>query len=187
MSLPWPLAKPIFVLGSGSITPAPTSDKVEFGQVSDTKTAGSSGGASVAGAWTTRVIQTLDATPSGGWLSLPGSNQFTIDGIGSPGKYVFEWQSTFYKVERVQTRLFNVTGATAIKNSILNAPRAIGNDGITNVGSAALDITASTSFRLEYLFQTADALGLGPSATAAPLNAELPIFSIVKIWKIESL
>ena len=93
MSLPWPLAKPIFVLGSASVTPpTPTVENVEIALV--TKRIGLTNlGATVAGAWTALELDTVEITQS--WLNL-AANQFTIDGVTDPGKYMFEWSAQLY-------------------------------------------------------------------------------------------
>ena len=189
MSVPINAGNNPFYPGSTASDPPVTTPTttVEYGQVSDTKAPGSSGGASVAGSWQVRDINAIDVVPTSGWLSVPGGNIFVINGTAAPGKYRFEWGCMFYKGERVATRIWNVTAAAPLKIGRLNGPRAVGNDCFEVRGDGALDITSTQTFRLEYLCQTADALGLGLSATAAPLNAEDAVFATVKITKYASL
>lgn len=75
-------------------------------KVSDTKAAGTEGGASTAGSFLTHVIQTEDSDTSG--ICAIAANQITL----ASGTYVCRIWSSYYKSNRAQTKLRNATAAT---------------------------------------------------------------------------
>lgn len=75
-------------------------------KVSDTKAAGTEGGAPTAGSFQTHTINTEDSDTAG--ICAVAANQVTL----SAGIYICRIWSSYYKCNRVQTKLRNATGAS---------------------------------------------------------------------------
>ena len=140
----------------------------------DQKAANTSGGNSVADSWTTRDLNTEVADPDS--ITSLSSNKFTL----AAGNYLIKWSSTFYKVDVIQTRIYDVTNsatrAVSMGEQLYNQ---VGSTGNTH-GVGRLTPTGSTEYRLEYYAtnaQSTTGLGMGNN------NGELNVFSNIEIYK----
>lgn len=143
----------------------------------DQKANNTSGGSSGALAWTTRDLNTeVVDTQNACTLS---ANQFTL----IAGTYRIEISSPFYRSDRVQTRLRNITdGSTTINGSSMFCDNAALAGQVTTVSriSGRFTIASSKAFALQYWCGTAFATyGLGVETN----SGEVETYSIISIIK----
>ena len=80
--------------------------------IADVKADGVAGGGLTNGAWRHRDLNTELADPDG--IVSIASNQFTL----AAGSYMVEWSCAVQSTARSQTRLYDVTGTTAVTNGL---------------------------------------------------------------------
>ena len=140
----------------------------------DQKASGTGGGTNVAGAWTTRDINTETYDPLS--LASVASNQITptID-------CVLSWRCPFYRVDQFKTRLWNVTDSVLVAYGTQgNSFAASAGDSAESFGSAK--VVAGKAYRVDYYTATALATtGLG-TFYSAPGGVE--IYSEVKLERL---
>jgi hypothetical protein len=143
--------------------------------LSDTQAANTNGGSLTDGAWNTRVLNTEDADPSS--IVTLASNQFTL----GAGTYVIDWSVPGFNIGNHLSRLYNVTGAAAVKNGSSETSSASSQS--RSMGSAIVTPTGSTAYRIEHQGVSggaaSTAAGQGPSGTTGA-----SVFTVVRIVKL---
>lgn len=125
--------------------------------IEDQKANNVSGGTATSGAWYTRDLNTI-VSDDGGHASLT-SNEITLDA----GTYEFESVSPFYNVNRVRTRLYNVTDSSVITESINAA--TIGSTHVYSSMFGKFTLASSKTIRIEYYTESSVSTnGLGVSS-----------------------
>jgi len=140
-----------------------------FATLSDTKATNTTGGTSVAATWTTRDLNTEDYDNIGVTIS---SDEFTLPA----GKYLIESTSPFHDCGYFQTRLYNVTDTATEQAGTTGYASTSNGFGQSNI-STVVDISVSTTYRIEYFVNTAVTHGLGYPVSSGESN----IFTTVKI------
>jgi len=151
---------------SFSVTfPAKSPDAV----IEDIKTSGTFGGASVATAWTTRVLNTNTRDPDG-FVTL-SSNTISV----SVDMWA-EWSTPAYLSNAHQSRLFNVTdNAVAAYGS---SEFATGSQNVQTRSTGGALLTAGKVYRIEHYVAVANANGFG---SAMAQGGE--VYTRVNLWK----
>jgi len=143
--------------------------------LSDQKSSTTNGGSAIAGGWYPRDLNTMEFT-CGNEITLPPSctNKFQV----LPGKYQICITSAFCKTRATKIRLYNVTDATVVSNSI-NIWAETHNNAILN---ACINISTTKLFEIQYMCcLTRNSDGLG---TAMGFTNESEKYTIVKITKM---
>lgn len=130
--------------------------QIRIATVLDEKPIGTSGGASVAGVWTTRTLNTIHSDPFG--LILNGTvsgSTFTL----APGNYQIEVVSSYHSTLATRTRIYDVTNAQVVGYSISGY---VFNQTIVNLHQTErVSPHKDTTYRIEYYTEQAKADGLG--------------------------
>jgi hypothetical protein len=143
--------------------------------LSDTKAANTNGGSLTDSAWNTRVLNTEDADPSS--IVTLASNQFTL----GAGTYLIEWSVPGFNIGNHLSRLYDVTGAAAVKNGSSETSSASSQS--RSMGSAIVTPTGSNVYRIEHQGGSggaaSTAAGQGPSGSTGA-----SVFTVVRILKL---
>lgn len=140
--------------------------------VSDSKAAGSAGGATVAGAWTDHALQT--EVDEAGLLTLSG-NQITL----KPGRYNVTGWAMCYKTDGFKCRLRDtLNAATVFVGSAEYNSNSSATANTKSVFAGPLEITKPTTYKLQYYADTANGTdGLGKAMGGS--SGEVAIFAQV--------
>ena len=126
---------------------------------------GTSGGASVAGAWTLRQINTVHSDPFG--LLVGGvltSSTWTVE----PGNYQFEAISSYHSTGKTRTRIWDVTNDVLVGYSISGY---VYNQTLVNLHQTErVSPHKRTTYRLDYYTEQAKADGLGVACSVGDLE-----------------
>ena len=143
----------------------------------ETQAAGTDGGLGTAAAWTKRTLNTTVVNNISG-CSIASS----VITLATAGTYMAEIASPFFSVNRAKGRLRNTTASTnAVIGKSVYVDAVNGGDE-SSMGVATFTITASTTFELQYYYQTASgATSLGISYAAQGISE---IWGVVKITRI---
>ncbi len=142
----------------------------------DQKPASTDGGTATSGSWQTRDLNTEVFDPDG--IVSISSNQFTL----GAGNYFISWSAPAFRVAGHQTRLYDVTGASAVQvGSSANAQNGSYSPQTRSFGQARVSIAGNNTYELQHRFQyTVSTYGLGYGAVN---SWDVNIFSIVTIFK----
>lgn len=148
-----------------------------YAKLTDTKTAGTAGGSSVASAWTTHTLNTEDADSDN--IVTLSSNQFVLQA----GTYKISGWTTTYQSNVSHAKIYNVTDAAdALVGSVAFSHPTNGNSNVLNHFSGEITIAAAKTFELQYYCAAAKASnGLG-TTTAQGVSE---IFAQVEIEKVK--
>ncbi len=143
--------------------------------IKDVKASGVDAGASSAGVWQTRTLNTMQ--DSTGLVISLASNQFTLPA----GTYDFEASAPAYGVNRHIIRLYSVSDSVAaLTGSSMYASQADGGCCLTEL-SGEVTITSSKTFRIDHYTQLAQPTnGLGTNSSSGANET----YTQVKITKI---
>jgi hypothetical protein len=141
--------------------------------IADQKAQNTAGGTFTSGAWRTRDLQTEVADPDG--VVSISANEFTL----AAGNYLIRWGAIARKVDRNQTRLYDVTGTAEVGfgGSNYSSNSYVG-DGWSR-GFARVTPSGSNVYRIEHRCDTTyagDGLGL-------PCNFTTEQYTTVEIFK----
>jgi hypothetical protein len=145
-----------------------------YAVIVDQKSQNTEAGTFTQDAWQTRDLNTEGSDPDG--IVSISSNKFTL----AAGNYLIIWSAPCYKVDKNQTRLYDVTNTAAITpmGSVEHANTSVAIQ-VRSTGSARVSPSGSTEYRIEHkCAATRSGNGFG---FAANLAAE--IFTIVEIYK----
>lgn len=149
-----------------------------YALLQDQKAAGTDGGAAVAGAFNTRVLNTKVSDRDN--IVTLAANQFTLQ----PGTYRIRAHAPGFLVNQHQVRIQNITDATTVA---YGAPGwCAGGMGVQDrsfVETGEFTIAAAKVFELQHRFQVAAAangMGVGSQANFGGVN----VFGSVEIWKV---
>lgn len=112
------------------------------------------------------------------------SNQFTLQA----GTYYINWGSSFFEVDRCQTRLYNVTDSSVVKHSQNGfAQNSSSMAMVQPVGDARITIVSAKTFKLQVFIDNVavsanEELGISGSASANNDGSE-ELFARVIIYK----
>ena len=142
----------------------------------DVKTGGATaGGASTAGVYQTRVLNTLEDTT--GIVKSLASNQFTLPS----GKYLIEASAPCFAGNTHKLRLRNITDSTSPIMGTKEFNTAASASQTTSVLGGVITITSDKVFEIQQYIQTANGEGLGISNVS---GGDDNVFAQVKITKI---
>ena len=111
--------------------------------IDDYRTQNTQSGTATAGAWYTRILNTLtDLFPYGASLA---SNQFTLP----KGLWLIEWNMEFFGVNLCQSRLFSVTENTPIVVGTSESSNSTSSTSVHSHGVTIQNNVASTTYRIE--------------------------------------
>lgn len=144
--------------------------------VKDVKTAGSQGGSGSAASWTqVRTLNTLSGDIAEVGVSL-SSNQFTLPS----GKYDIEWRAPAGRVNKMQSKLYNVTDSVNVEMGSSHYCDATNYSHQTSHGYTTVTITKATAFEIRQYTQIATGTDdLGDRANAG----ENEVYTQVKITR----
>lgn len=155
--------------------PQPGVPSGSYALIVDQQTSGTEGGATVAGAWTTRVLNTIRNDPDSIVTAL-SSNKFTL----GAGSYIINCTVPFMRSGDTQLRLRNITDSTSDLVGI-NVYWDTGSDGDGGISKlhGLLTLTAAKDFELQYYAASVFATnGLGRKAAG---GGEVENFALVEI------
>ena len=149
-------------------------------------------GASTTGAWTPRVINTIEG--ESWFVSLSGTGTTGVGGTNTdftlePGTYKLKGRFPFFLTGYTYMRLYDVTNSTAVSGANAQSNWYFKEDvGIENAGhieiNTYLNVTASTKYRYQYHDANNDgSWSLGPSSST--LSTQLSIGVTVQIEKLK--
>jgi len=144
--------------------------------LTDSKTSGTSGGAGVAGAFTTRELNTIQSDPNGLILDLTG-NTFKL----AAGSYQVRNISAFRHTGHTRMRVYDVTNAVVIGYSV--------SIEVSNQDNPYLDMNVriiphkDTIYRIEYYITASGADHLGVAASLPTIDE---IYSVCEITRLDT-
>ena len=144
--------------------------------LTDSKTSGTSGGAGVAGAFTTRELNTIQSDPNGLILDLTG-NTFKL----AAGSYQVRNISAFRHTGHTRMRVYDVTNAVVIGYSV--------SVEVSNQSNQFLDMNVriiphkDTIYRIEYYITASGADHLGVAASLPTIDE---IYSVCEITRLDT-
>lgn len=151
-----------------------TVDSVSVARVFDAKTGGTAAGTFTSGAWRTRELNT-EEDPDG--IVTIASNQFTL----GAGTYLIQWSAPALVVERHQTRLWDVTGATNLAQGSGEYADPTGGVQNRSMGFDIVTLTANNTFEIQHRCSTTrNTNGLGTSVNLG----DDEIYAMVTIFKL---
>jgi hypothetical protein len=133
--------------GSGALSFATVSGP-SVAVLTDVKTQGTRGGTFTSGAWQTRDLNTEAYDPDS--IVTLSSNQFTL----GAGTYLIQWECPAYRVDRHQSRLYDVTGTAEVEKGLSNFAHGVDNVENTSTGTAVVTPTASNTYEVQHRCQT---------------------------------
>jgi len=145
-----------------------------YAVIVDQKSQNTEAGTFTQDAWQTRDLNTEGFDPDG--IVSISSNKFTL----AAGSYLIVWSAPCYKVDKNQTRLYDVTNTAAITpmGSVEHASTSQAIQ-VRSTGAVRVSPSGATEYRIEHrCAATRSTNGFG---FAANLAAE--IFTIVEIYK----
>lgn len=143
----------------------------------DQKSTGTNGGASVAGSWQTRDLNT-EVIDSGEFCSLV-ANQFTLDA----GIYEIDITSPFINTDETRLRLQNITDAVTVAYGPNLTLNSLVDDGANAFLKYRFEIDDPKAFEVQYYVTNSDSTGLG---FAINLSGVPEIYTDVSIRKVAS-
>ncbi len=165
------------VLTSGGASAAPSwadAAGISVARVTDTKTAPTAGGTFTSGAWRTRDLNT-EEDPDG--IVTIASNQFTL----GAGTYLIQWSAPALVVERHQTRLWDVTGATNLAQGSGEYADPTGGVQNRSMGFDIVTLTANNTFQIQHRCSaTRNTNGFGTSVNLG----DDEVYTMVTIFKL---
>ena len=165
--------------GSGTLswqTVAPAAFE-SYAIICDSKANYADGGTFTLGDWRTRDLNTEVDDPDG--IVTIASNQFTL----GAGSYLIRWSAPAYYVQTHQSRLYDVTNATALQ--VGSSEYCQGSFNVTNrsFGADRVSITANTTYEIQHRCSaTAATFGFGVGS-AGGANWGNSIFTVVEIFR----
>lgn len=132
--------------------------------------------------WTDKTLTRIYTDPDS-IVSL-NNNQFTLQA----GTYYINWGSTFFEVDRCQTRLYNVTDSSVVKHSQnCFAQNSSAMVMIQPEGDARITITSAKTFKIQVYLDNLgpgsnQELGVAGSSNANNAGSE-ELFARVLIYK----
>tara|TARA_R100001463_G_scaffold112858_1_gene167984 strand:- start:242 stop:826 length:585 start_codon:yes stop_codon:yes gene_type:complete len=165
------------MLAANAVTAPKIGPKVftSYAVIVDQKSANTEAGTFTSGAWQTRILQTK--YDEDGIVSSISSNKFTL----AAGNYFIVWSAPCYKVDKNQSRLYDVTNSAQITplGSVEHAGTSQSVQ-VRSIGAVRVTPSGSTEYRIEHQSAATRAdNGFGFAGNLA--TAE--IFTIVEIYK----
>ncbi len=159
-------------IGAGlSFTGGTLSSNITYVKVSERESQNTGAGASVSGAWYTRVLNTTDNDTNS--ISSLSSNQVTLPA----GTYIVHALSPIQYSGTSQLRLQDITAGTTL---ILGQSWYYSNSpGIIQPLEGAFTLTASHALALQYYCTSGNGTGLG-----YPANITTEVYTVIEFWKI---
>lgn len=143
--------------------------------IEDQKTTGTNGGTCTAGAWNTRVLNTIVFDPDS-IVSL-SSNQITL----GAGTYILKATCPAYGTNQHQTRLRNITDGSTTKMGSCHHTWASDNSSDNSHLTAAFTIASSKVFEIQHRFTTSRGAGDMGLATGW---GDYEVYTQVEIYKL---
>ena len=166
----------VTVDGQGRLTAASSAVSPIFqayAVICDQKTQNTDGGTFSSGDWRTRDLNTEIADPAG--IVSIASNQFTL----GAGTYLIEWVAPAYRVNKHQTRLFDVTANAARNVGSSSYSRNDDEGDVTlSIGFSRVTISGDTIYEIQHRGGNTRSTGFGVAADFAD-----EIYTTVKIYK----
>ncbi|WP_420598649.1 hypothetical protein [Neptuniibacter sp.] len=146
-----------------------------YALLADQKPSGTDAGTFTAADWRTRDINT-ELADSASIVSV-ASNQFTLN----PGDYLIKWVAPAYRVERHQSRLYNVTDSAVEGYGSSGYARNTSDSTDTfSFGSLRVSIASAKTFEIQHRSTgTRSPNGFGLNSA----NAEIEQYLMVEIYK----
>ena len=143
----------------------------------ETQAAGTNGGLGTTATWTKRTLNTTVVNNITG-CSIASS----VITLATAGTYMAEIAVPFFGVNRCKGRLRDTTNGTDVVIGKSCYTDAVAGGDESSMGVATFTIAASTTFELQYYYQTAGgATSLGIALTAAGISE---IWGVLKITRI---
>lgn len=145
----------------------------------DVETSGTDGGTFTAGAWRTRVLNTLQNLGSYAWVTSPSSNQWTL----TAGSYEVEATAPAYGVYNHKAKLKNITDASDQCLGSSEYASGAGPNGQTrSTINCSFTIAGTKTFEIQhYSSNTNSSSGFGIGYSGAGVTE---LYTVVKIQKI---
>ena len=143
---------------------------LKIATLQDQKATGVSGGASLAGVWTTRTLNTIHSDPYGLITSL-SSNQFTVEA----GEYQIRVVSPFHSTQGTRTRIYDVTNGAVIGYSV--STYVYNQTNVYLYQTERITPHKTNTYRLDYYTEQAKADGLG----IATNTGDIEIYTILDV------
>ena len=159
-------------LAAGSFTGAGLF--TSYAIICDEKSSGTDGGAAPASSWNVRDLNTEIADPDG--IVSISSNKFTL----GAGNYLIKWVAPAHRVNRNQSRLYDVTNTAVIKYG--QSMRSYQSDvtSTNSNGFARVTPSGSTEYRIEHNVESNEGVeDFGQSNSFSSVE----IYTIVEIYK----
>jgi hypothetical protein len=156
----------------------------DYIHIRDEKAQNTGGGASVAGAWTTRVLNT-EVSDDGGHCSL-AANQFTL----AAGTYRISASAPAWCADPHQAILYNITTSTTM---LVGTPAHCSPGSIVNIvtrsfisGQFNIAGPGTETFEIQHRVGTAYANGFGRACnfTLPGGAAGTEVYTVVELWKV---
>lgn len=136
----------------------------------DQKATGVDGGASVAGAWTTRTLNTVHSDPYGVVTSL-SANQFTVPA----GEYQIRVISPFHSTLGTRTRIWDVTNDVLVGYSV--STYVYNQTNVYLYQTEHIQPHKATTYRLDYYTEQAKPDGLG----VATDTGDIEVYTVLDV------
>ncbi len=150
----------------------------KFALLADVKAYNVAGGTFTSGAWRHRDLNTQQSDADN--IVAISSNKFTP----IAGDYLCEWTCPGYAVNRMQSRIYNVTAAAAVANSVTQTISAAsaGYVNTCNLGIVKFTANGTDEYRIEHYCQTTCATyGFGLESSVSGIDS---VFTQVKLTKL---
>lgn len=139
--------------------------------IQDQKATGVAGGSSVAGAWTTRTLNTIHSDPYGVITSL-ASNLFTVEA----GEYQIRVISPFHSTQGTRTRIWDVTNDVLVGYSV--STYVYNQTNVYLYQTERIQPHKRTTYRLDYYAEQAKATdGLG----VATNTGDIEVYTVLDV------
>ena len=145
-----------------------------YASICDQKSSGTAGGAASTSTWNVRDLNTEITDPDG--IVSISSNKFTL----GAGNYLIKWVAPAHRVNRNQSRLYDVTNTAVIQYGQSNRSYQSDVTSTNSNGFARVTPSGSTEYRIEHNVESNEGVedfGQGNSFSS------VEIYTIVEIYK----
>ena len=142
--------------------------------VQDQKSDTTEGGSATSGSWQKRDLNTEVADPDG-IVSL-SNNQFTL----AAGNYLLKWTCPGYKVDRLQSRIYDVTNSAVVGKGTGAFPNSGSAQQDETFGSTRVTPTGTTVYEIQNRVETTNnSVGYGIGCDFG----DVEVYSTLEIYK----
>ena len=145
-----------------------------YASICDQKSSGTAGGEGSTSTWNIRDLNTEITDPDG--IVSISSNKFTL----GAGNYLIKWTTPGHRINRNQSRLYDVTNTAVIKYG--QSMRSYQSDVTTtnSKGFARVTPSGSTEYRIEHNYESHEG---GEDFGQGNSFGSVEIYTIVEIYK----